>query len=708
MSNLTKLQCVRAKLALSYAMPLLAVYALFECVLLQGQFESFPLWGTMVDFTVSPDGQSFEEVRDAIRALRQSGDEREFTVDVRPGEYRIKSIAFDRRDYNTSYSTRGDGEAILNGGLGLPPEAFARPGESVLARLSPEARENVRAFDLTALGVTAADWGKLYSFGAFTTASMYDDGVGPLPCELFFNGQRQTIARYPNGSQWLIIGEIIDKGENLETLRNIDFYQLRNPRGGTFEMDKATASRTANWATHDDVWVFGFFKRDWADMSTPIKTLDLAAGTLTTEYASIFGFEQGRTYYFYNVIEELDEPGEWYLDRTSGLLYFWPPDGDFNTASIELLLSTDTLIMGEGVHDLIFRGLTLQGTLGDGMILKGDNIIVDHCVVRNLAGSAITLAGSNNTASNNEVYRVGRQGITISGGEQTTLTAGNSRAVNNLVYDFAEVVMTYQGGVNLYGTGNLAAHNEIYNSPHTAIFFGGNNNVIEFNNIHDVCLVTDDAGAIYGGRSLFDAQGTVIRNNALINIGSKVHHPNGIYLDDGLSGVSILNNLLMNIPGAGIAVSGRDLEIHGNVVVNTGVPISYDQRTRNGALATDPSYWFYGHTGRGGTTWIDLEASPWQTELWRVAFPKLAELSVNFDDIEDPAFAANPAGSSVTGNILVGPNMPGYDESVLRFSTIGPNDSYDALQMRNYLTLPAIENIQLRRIGRVQDLGTAD
>jgi len=729
MSNPTKFQC-----AMASSVP---AYALFECVLLliitlagcsslsqehsavlmptlrQGQFESFPLWGTMADFTISPDGQSFEEVRDAIRILRQSGDERKFIVDVKPGKYRIKSIVFDRRDYNTSYSTRGNGEAILSSSLGLPTKAFVRPSEIVLTRLSLEARENVRALDLTTLGMTASDWGKLYSFGGFTTAAMYDDGVGPLPCELFYNGRRQTIARYPNGSQWLNIGEIIDNGESRETyqggtVRNLDFDQRRNPRGGTFEMDKATTTRTASWATYDDVWVFGFFKWDWADMSTPVKTIDPVAGTLTTEYASIYGFEQGRTYYFYNVLEELDEPGEWYLDRKNGLLYFWPPEGDFNTASIELLLNADTLITGEGVYNLIFRGLTLQGTLGDGMILKGDNIIVDHCVVRNLAGSAITLTGSNNTVSNNEVYHVGKQGITIRGGDQTTLTSGNNRALNNLVHDFAEVVMTYQGGVNIYGTGNMAAHNEIYNSPHTAIFFSGNNHVIKFNNIHDVCLATDDAGAIYCGRSFYNAQGTVIRNNALVNIGSKGRYPNGIYLDDGLSGIVVKNNLLVNIPGAGIAISGRDLEIHDNVIVNAGTPISYDQRTRDGALATNPNFLFYAHTGYGGDMWRELEASPWQTELWRAAFPELAALSVNFDDIEAPTFAANPAGSSVTGNMLVGSNIPRYAESVLRFSTIGPNDSYDSLQQSQIATHPAIKNIQLGRIGRVQDFGIDD
>jgi len=54
----------------------------------------------------------------------------------------------------------------------------------------------------------------------------------------------------------------------------IAFDELRNLRGGTFEMDKTTAARAAFWVRLDDVWVFGCFKWDWADMNTPVKSVD--------------------------------------------------------------------------------------------------------------------------------------------------------------------------------------------------------------------------------------------------------------------------------------------------------------------------------------------------------------------------------------------------------------------------------------------------
>jgi hypothetical protein len=492
---------------------------------------------------------------------------------------------------------------------------------------------------------------------------------------------------------------------------------MRNPRGGTFAMDKETAARAANWATLDDVWMSGCFYHDWADMSTPVKAIDNAAGTVTAEYESMYGYRTGKTYYFYNVLEELDEPGEWYLDRDAGLLYLWPPE-ELEGARLDLSLSTETLLTGENVKNLSFIGLTLQGTRDSGIAFSGDGITVDHCLVQNVAGSGLGLSGYNNTASNNEIRHAGRGGISISGGDAETLTPGNSRAVNNLVHDWGEVVMTYGSGIGLYGTGNLVAHNEMYSAPHIAIMFGGNNLVIEYNIIHDVCLLTDDAGAMYGGRSFFSSWGTVIRSNVIYNLGSNGHTPDGIYLDDGLSGVSVLNNLLVNVPKNGIHLGGgRDYDTRGNIIVNSEHTLHYDWRAREAALSTDPNFWF-SSAAPGGTMWVDLEASPWQTDAWRAAFPKLAAYSTDFSDADNPNFAANPAGSTVAGNLCVGGRLD-ISDVPYRFSAIGPNGIYGIAQMkalfadaaqgdysvrpgsRVYKAFPAWEDIEIEKIGRV-------
>ena len=647
--------------------------------LAEGQFAPMPKLGE-VDFTVPADG-SIEEVRDLIREVRGNGDDRHYTVLIEDGEYTITQIVFDERDHDTTWRSR-DGGMVLSGGLRLDPKDFA-PWDK---------NENIKVIDLTKLGLGPDDWGSMDPLGGNTSVTAQETRE-IMPCELYWNGRRCVTARYPNGKEWLKTGVIIDNGDSGPD----------NPRGGTFAMDKKTAARAAGWAFCEDIWVFGCFKYDWSDMSTPVKAFDNAAGTLTTEYASGYGYKEGGTYYFYNVLEELDAPGEWYLDRNAGLLYIWPPEGNFDDVRIDLSLSTETLITGENLENVSFIGLTLQCTRGDGIVLSGDNLTVDHCLVRNIAGSAISVTGHNNTVSDNEVSHVGNKGITIDGGDTETLTPGNSKAVNNLVHDWPEVNMNYKGGINIFGTGNLAAHNELYNSPHTAIFFGGNNHVIGYNLIHDVCLITHDAGAIYNGRSWHSAWGTAICNNVIYNLGGGEYEPCGIYLDDGLAGVTVENNLLVNVPGFALHFSGRDLEVHGNVVANAGRPVSYDQRTRDGALSDDPEYIWHHHWGAGGVGYTDLTDSPWQTDIWKKAYPELAAYSTDFADIEEPCFAANPAGSSVTGNTFVGPNKPRYAESVTRFSEIGPNKEYGLWQMRGYWTLPEYADIRAEQAGRRTD-----
>jgi len=654
-----------------------------------------------VDFTVPVDG-SIEEVRDLIRAARADGDDRHYTVLIEDGEYSITQIVFDERDRDTTYRSR-DGGVVLNGGVSLDPADFETPDDTVLERLSPKARRSVRVIDLTAMGLTAEDWGRLYATGAFNTSYKYDDAEGPAPCSLYYNNKRCTTARYPNSGEWLIVGEVIDIGDPQEFYGT--FYegwdQLRNPRGGTFAMDKKAAARTATWASLDDAWMFGLFAFEWADMTTPVKAIDHQAGTVTTEYASVFGFEENRTYYFFNVLEELDEPGEWYLDREAGLLYLWPPEENFENARINLALGTPVLIAGEDLDGLRFIGLTLQGNRSSAISLRGDNLTVSHCLVQN-TGNGISVSGYNNTVADNEVRHIGAWGISIGGGDGETLTPGNSKAVNNLVHDWAEVQMTYASGIWLGGVGNLAAHNELYNTPHQAISFGGPNQVLEHNLIYDVCLITDDAGVFYTGFSWADSQGTVIRNNVIYNAGSGRHTPDGVYLDAGHSGVAILNNLLVNVPDNALHLnSGRDLDVRGNMVVNSKNPVSYPQHTRDGALGIKKKGDWIHLTGPGGQMWTNLENYPRHMDIWREAFPKLAAYSTDFADIEDPSFAANPAGSVVTGNIIVGLNPPQFSEAALRFSEIGPNEEYGVLRTRSYWNLPGFEMIEIEKAGRV-------
>jgi hypothetical protein len=529
------------------------------------------------DFYVSPNGSdendgsfalSFATIaraRNAVRELDKTG-RSGITVSIMAGEYREPSIEFTSEDGGTAvcpvtYCAYGDGEVIINGGVTLKSEDFEPVNGQMKARLSKEAQKKVVQLDLRKYSLTSSDWGKIYAIGSYNTAYKYDgDTTGPIYCELFFNDKRMVLARYPNGDKFLKTGKIIREGEALEKTSvsgtTPNWNELRNPLGDVFKVDLRTSCRMSKYKTLDDVWLFGYWKYTWADSSTPIKAFDSKNRTIETEYVSLFGIIKDAPYYIFNAVESHDAPGERYLDRGTGTLYMYPVS-DLQNARIDLSVSTDNIIKVTDADYLTFKNLTVKGTRSNAIEIKGNDNTIDGCLIKNVSGYALLMNGYRNRAINNEIMHTGRGGIILEGGDRNTLMPGCSVADNNLIHDWSEVYLTYQPAVNLIGAGNICSHNEMYNSPHQAITYSGNNHIIEYNVIHDVVRLSDDAGAIYSGRS-WSMYGNVIRFNCIYNLGSEGHKPQGIYMDDALSGQTIYGNILINIPDNAIEIGGAE------------------------------------------------------------------------------------------------------------------------------------------------------
>ncbi|MBQ7639124.1 MAG: right-handed parallel beta-helix repeat-containing protein [Clostridia bacterium] len=658
------------------------------------------------DFYISPDGSdendgslsapfaTFERAQKAVRELDRTG-KSSVTVAVKAGDYRITSLYFGEEDGGTEscpvvWKAYGDGEAVLNGGVTIDPSVFAPvTDEEQLARLSEEARKHVMCVDLEEIGITKELYGKIYAIGSYNTAYKYDgDYVGPIYAELFVNDKRMTLARYPNEG-WLKTGDVVKMGTGREsngsTTRNENWDELRNPDSDIYKVDQELASRINGWKTFDDVWMFGFWKYTWADASTPVGEFDYENRTLSPKFVSVYGAIKGAPYYFFNVFEELDAPGEWYLDREAGVLYLYAPE-NLEEAVIDLSLSTDTLITAAGAKYITFDGFTVKGARGDAFYVDSSNVTVENCLIKNISGTAIIMNGSDNLAADNEITRTGKAGIYINGGDPATLTPGNSRAYNNLIHDWSEIYQTYQAAVSLGGVGNKCDHNEIYNSPHEAITYDGNNNVIEYNLIHDVCLISDDAGAVYAGRS-WVSYGNVIRYNAIYDLGTPGEHsPQGIYMDDALSGQTIYGNLLVNMPCLGIQLGGgRDLTVKNNIVINTAkCGVDYDQRAYDGVVHNG---WF-DHCYQ---MWEALQNSAWQSKAWKDAFPQLDGVHMDVEREDDPLFMPNAANSSVTGNIFVNERseVGNISENAEKFSDISGNAVYKLSALKKLFNDPA-------------------
>jgi len=683
------------------------------------------------DFHVAPQGSDdadgsaghpFATVERAVRAVRAVRDQRRgVTVCVHAGEYMTPGIRLTEADSGSEgcpivYRAYGDGEVVLNGGVTLKSADFEPVTGAARERLRGEARDRVVQIDLTRYGLTEADWGPLFPIGMFGTEKKYDAWQPGENCELFVNGRRMTLARYP-GEGFLRLAAVADVGDCYEfPEQNYDesWKERRNHRGGRYIMDKETTARLRGWRALDGIWAYGYFYHDWADSSTPIARFDLEHRSFFPEYVSRYGARRDALYFFYNVLDELDTPGEWYLDRASGLLFLYPPV-PLEDARIEMTITRNSVISAENVSHVTFEGFTLKGTRGDALTITGSCNTMRRLTVYGVMGNAIVAKGWRNLVTECDVSHTGRGGICLSGGDRASLTPGENRADNNLIHDWAEVYMVYSPAVRLDGVGNVCSHNEIYNAPHSAVFYYGNDHLVEYNVIHDVVLHSSDAGAIYSGQD-WAGQGCVVRYNCLYNVGGGEFRPDGIYFDDMLSGQTAYGNLVVGAKKNGLLIGGgRDNRICNNIVANCGTGIKYDDRGRdafigNGwAAAAVKSY-------ETGSMWKRLRQAPYRSAVWAERYPALARISLDFDDPDNPDFPVNPANSEVKNNIVIeaGSEASVIRPDVRRFSEVSENAVFASEEEAGFVSgeyilrpdapalkaAPGFKNLPLDKMGR--------
>lgn len=660
-----------------------------------------------IDYYVSPQGDdgncgispdcpfaTIERARLAVKEKICSENivESEIVVKVGKGEYRTSGVLFDENDFvpdgvkvtYTGFSENSHDEVVITGAFALPPEDFlpvlTNAGISIINRLSPDARKHIMMIDLKKYGISEEDYGSPCAFGAGSNAALYDDDTVGVNLEIFFNDRRMVCARYPNEGKFIKIEEVIDVGDTQEFPPQVyrsDFKNIKNPKGGKFIVDKETNNRIKKWKKVDDVWIYGYFYWDWSDMSTPVKSIEPEVRTLTTAHCSAFGFRKDAPYYFYNVFEELDKPGEWYLDRENSILYIYPYEKITKDTKVELSLLTVPVMNLHKCRNMSFEGISFKCTRDNAINLhECENISFKYCSVSNVYRTGIHGDKCENIKiSGCEISHTGDFGINLHGGDRVNLKSGRNVIDNSYVHNFAEISRTCICGINIEGVGGVISHCEIHSSPTVGIGYTGNDHLIEYNIIHDVVLNSDDAAAIYSGCS-WTSRGTVIRRNIIYNIGSDESKPDGIYWDDGMSGQTAYENLIVNVGKYGFMIGGGNGNtVVKNIIISNGEsPIQYDARCRE-AIVNDG--WAkalvlpIGH----GILWNILHNNPYKSEIWTAKYPILSKFNENPESYDDPHFPPNPSFSTISKNVIVNKNMDEgiIAQSVRQFSNIYEN-----------------------------------
>lgn len=439
---------------------------------------------------------------------------------------------------------------------------------------------------------------------------------GTTTDQLFLNGERQILARYPNF--------------------NPDIRILNG-----YARDAFSPERAARWADPVGGFIHAMHAHLWGDFHYRITGRD-AAGRVTYEG----GWQNNRRmgmhgeYRFVeNLLEELDAPGEWFLDERAGTLYLRPPAGiDLAQARVEGVRLRHLLEFRGSeqrpVRFLSFRGLTFRHAArtfmdnrepllrsdwttyrGGAVLFNGaEDCALEDCLLDQVGGNAVFVNNYNRrvTIRGCEIARAGANGVAFVGdpaavrsplfeynqvqelakidrtpGPKSQNYPADCRVEDCLIYQSGRVEKQTAGVQIAMAQDITVRHCSIYDLPRAGINVGDGcwgGHVIEFCDVFDTVKETGDHGSFNSwGRDRFWRPGIQEVNNwikaapelplldvvkpiILRNNRWRCDHGWDIDLDDGSSHYEIRNNLCLN--GGLKNREGFGRVVENNIMVN--------------------------------------------------------------------------------------------------------------------------------------------
>lgn len=643
--------------------------------------------------TIDAPFASLEKARDTVRAQNKPA-----VVNIRGGVYEVsESFALGAQDKDTVYRAYLDEEVVFTAANGLDYASFKPLSDEAIKNriVDKNARDKVVSVSLKDLGIT--DYGSIHMSG-------FGYAAAPYSPTLMIDGTAMTIARYPN-SDYLMTGNIIEAGANIRDCAkhsgSANHVEEHKGEGMKFTVND---NRLSNWKEANDIWIYGFFMHDWAE-ATLQATIDFEnKNTISTEYPSVYGLAAERRFYFFNLLEELDQPGEWYLDRESGVLYLYPPKEVKNDSVIDFITFSKPFITMEGSSNIQIKGLHIQKGLDCGITVKdAEEIVIADCEFDNISGTVIDMKNVKKSGVTGcYIHDVGGTGVYLDSGDVPTLTAGESYVTNNEIVRFQQIKKTGAPGINITGVGLVVDYNKLSDCANIAIWFGGNDHIIEYNDISDVCKDTADTGAIYAGRH-WESRGNKIRYNyihdfKLIDTTTGMKSQ-AIYLDDMFSSAEVYSNVFKDIAAVALYGGGRYNTFTNNIMINCSEPFRFDSRGLT---------WMA--SGEGSEIRNNLKAVPYDTGIWKEKYPELENILKDQPEV--------PKYNIIKNNVEY--KSSGYEltEEVTQYGTVENNieikgtDSFVDFKNGNFTVkedseikekLPEFEIFDFTKIGLLDD-----
>lgn len=591
-------------------------------------------------------GDSLVAVRDRVRSMPMAEKTNGVEIVLASGEYFLSGgLELAAEDGGASADTpvvwRADksGGARIVGAARIPVAVFEKVTEpDVLARLPENGRGKVYTVDVSA-------------FCPKFVAPLKDAFSGrPTPPFVFMNKRLASLAAYPNGGNWMYFDKRVYRGTPIPG-------QRERFTGGAFVCED---SRFSRWDFSRGVWLNGYFTHDWFIWTVKVASYGTENGTngvvrIGEDTPVPYGIMSGtwgrreRPFRAINLFEELDDPGEWWLDRNRKILFVVPPGSTMTEdTDIRIAFLEKPLLSGTNLSNVRFSGIDFSCSYNSFVDFQNArNVKISDCRFTGTAKNAVNIAGLSNAVLRCDISQCGGGGVSMAGGSRKTLTRSNSIVEQCRIHDIGILQRTYAGGVALKGCGLVLRGCEIFNAPHLAVAYEGNELLIESNNVHHVVTETGDAGAFYTGRD-WTTQGNVLRYNFVHDIGrgttaqenedTAVSGTNvmGFYFDDCDCGDEVYGNVFLNCPRGILIGGGREHPVRKNVFINCNLGISMDCRGLKWKNWNRPG----GHWHLEGKA----QKFSYTTGVWAERYPRLANIMNDhpreplYNPIEDNVF----------------------------------------------------------------------
>ncbi len=522
-------------------------------------------WGTMYihpdyrktnELYISPKGSdantgtkkqplaTIQEAQQRVRNIISRGLDRDIVVYLSDGTYKLNSpLIFDKKDggndfYTVTYKAAPDSKPMISGGIGI------------------------------------TNWQKVS--GSLWKTSLPDVKSGKWDFrDLYKDDQRLTIARYPNkDDQYLYIAGINDAKDTIT-------LPYRMTEG---DYNDAEIVVLHLWA--ESIAKIDSITGDKLVASNPVGYIGHGA----------LDAQKGRKLYLQNSIEFLDLPGEYFLDKKTGTLFYMADKNENPNKSVFFAPAVEKLLVlngsqGKPVKNLIFEGIKFQftnwtlpkegfnegqsghwGEQWDKTVAKGlpgainlkyaQNVRIEGCRIAHTGAHGITLSAGTreNLITGCEIYDIAGNGVMVGHRMipdsdkvwfnvdwQNPTDAPYRNAIrSNTIIKAAQVMHSCAAVLDAYADGTSITNNLIKDLPYMGISVGFNwgydptsqkNTYVAYNEICDNMKIMYDGGAIY---TLGLQPGTVISNNYIHD----VVNGHGLYTDEGSQQILFERNII--------------------------------------------------------------------------------------------------------------------------------------------------------------------